>query len=284
MVLCSAVSAGFDLGFDRAGMQCAWQVEYDKNARSVLKKHWPDVPKYEDVRNVGRDNLSAVDVVCGGFPCQPHSLAGERKASDDERDLWGEFARIIREIGPRWVVAENVVGLLSSDDGRFFGSVLWDLAQSGYDAEWQVVSAAQFGAPHTRERVIIVAYPIGTGLSGRFFKDGIRRESRGTSTKFGNRDIACGGWWAENSANIRMGNGFPLQVARRVTKQAGNAVIPQLAEWIGRRIMALDGVSNHLDVGTDVEQLLRRNSADMDESVTVGTQDDAVINRKLSAQ
>ena len=94
----------------------------------------------------------------GGFPCQPHSVAGKRKASADERDLWPEFRRVICEIKPRWVVAENVPGLLSSDDGRFFRNVLRDFAEMGFDVGWATISAASVGAIHRRERMAIVAH------------------------------------------------------------------------------------------------------------------------------
>lgn len=104
--------------------------------------------------------------------CQPHSLAGRRKAGADERDLWPEFSRLIRELRPAWVLAENVPGLRTSDAGRFFGGILRDLAEIGYDAEWTVLSAAQFGAPHQRERIFIVAYPTRTNSAGRRRRSG----------------------------------------------------------------------------------------------------------------
>src|SRR4030095_13040211 len=104
------------------------------------------------------DCLEPIDVICGGFPCQPHSLAGRRGGATDDRDLWPHFARLIRECDPRWVVAENVPGLLSSDAGRFFGTILGDQAACGYDAEWDCLPAAAFGAPHRRDRVWLVAY------------------------------------------------------------------------------------------------------------------------------
>jgi DNA-cytosine methyltransferase len=104
-------------------------------------------------------SLPYVDLICGGFPCQDVSLAGARAGLDGKRStLWSEFARLIREIRPRWILAENVGGLLSSDDGRFFGNILRDLAGAGYDAEWGVLSAADMGAPHLRKRVFIVAH------------------------------------------------------------------------------------------------------------------------------
>lgn len=150
---------GIDLGLQRAGFEIKWQVEIDEYCQKVLAKHWPDVARYGDIRNVGKHNLEPVDLICGGFPCQPHSLAGKRQASDDERDLWSEFYRLICELKPSWILAENVPGLLSSEDGRFFGRILRDLAQERYDAQWQSLPANAFGAPHIRERVFIVAYP-----------------------------------------------------------------------------------------------------------------------------
>jgi len=153
---------GIDLGLERAGMRCAWQVELDDYATRVLAKHWPNVPKFRDVRECGAHNLPAVDLICGGFPCQPHSTAGKRKGAADDRNLWPEFARVIRELRPRWVMAENVPGLLSTDAGRFFGAVLGELATFGYDAEWECIPAAAIGAPHIRDRVYLVAYAANT--------------------------------------------------------------------------------------------------------------------------
>ncbi|WP_417926375.1 DNA cytosine methyltransferase [Deinococcus actinosclerus] len=168
-------------------MTCAWQVEINEYAGRVLKKHWPDVPLYRDVREVGGHNLEPVDLVCGGFPCQPHSLAGARKAENDERDLWDEFARVIRELRPRWVLAENVPGLLSSRlagrRGGFFGKVLADLAALGYDAEWDCVPASALGAHHERDRVFLVAYPhdIERGAPGAEYAQGRAAALPGTA-------------------------------------------------------------------------------------------------------
>jgi len=134
---------GFDLGFERAGMQCAWQVEIDEACNKVLEKHWPAVKRYRDVREVGKHNLESVDLICGGFPCQDVSFAGLRKGLEGKRStLWSEFYRIICEIKPRWIVAENVLGLLSSDNGQFFGNILRDLAEGGYDAECHIIPAS----------------------------------------------------------------------------------------------------------------------------------------------
>ena len=101
---------GFDLGFERAGMECKWQVEIDPLCRSVLERHWPAVTRYADIREVRWDDVERVEVVCGGFPCQPVSVAGKRRAQEDDRWLWPEFARCIGELRPRYAVMENVTG------------------------------------------------------------------------------------------------------------------------------------------------------------------------------
>jgi DNA (cytosine-5)-methyltransferase 1 len=148
---------GLDLGLERAGMHVIWQSEIDPYASSVLAKHWPDVPNLGDITKVDWDGIEAPDLVCGGFPCQPVSEAGRRLAQDDERWLWPELARCVRHLRPRYVLVENVPGLLV----RGMGDVLGDLADLGYDAEWESIPAAAVGAPHLRWRVFIVAYPFG---------------------------------------------------------------------------------------------------------------------------
>jgi len=168
---------GLDLGLERAGMECRWQVEIDDYATRVLERHWPDVPRFRDVRDCGAANLERADLICGGFPCQDVSLAGQRAGLAGKRTtLWSEFSRIICEVGPRWVLAENVPGLLSSDSGRFFGRVLRDLAESGYDAEWDCIPAAAVGAPHRRDRVFIVAH---TNRARQLQPQGCEQDQRG---------------------------------------------------------------------------------------------------------
>ena len=154
---------GLDLAAEWAGFTTVGQCEWAEYQTKVLEKHWPDVPRWRDVHDLSatdftrRTGLTTVDVVSGGFPCQPHSISGKRGASGDERDLWPEYRRIIREIRPKWVVAENVPGLLSSEDGRFFGNVLRDLAESGYHVSWDSLPAHGIGATFWGERVAIVA-------------------------------------------------------------------------------------------------------------------------------
>ncbi|ADV83852.1 DNA cytosine methyltransferase [Terriglobus saanensis] len=147
---------GIDLGFERAGFRTVWQVEINPYCQRVLAKNFPHAERYADIRECGAHNLKPVDVIVGGFPCQDISNAGKRAGITGERSgLWGEYARIVRELRPRFVFVENVAALL----GRGMGTVLGDLAEIGYDAEWEIVSAADVGAPHLRERIWIVAYP-----------------------------------------------------------------------------------------------------------------------------
>lgn len=144
---------GFDLGFERAGMECKWQVEIDDYCNKVLAKHWPDVRRYKDVKECGKHNLEPVDVICGGFPCQPHSVAGKRRGADDDRNLWPEFLRIVREVRPTWVVAENVPGIVS----LYLDTVLSDLEGEAYSCWTFNIPACAFDAPHRRERIFVVA-------------------------------------------------------------------------------------------------------------------------------
>lgn len=147
---------GFDLGFERAGMECAWQCEIDDNCRGVLKRHWPEVHIYDDVRDIGR-GVEPVDLICGGFPCQDLSVAGRRKGLAGERSgLWHEFARVLAEVRPEWCVIENVPGLLSSNKGRDFAVVLHGLVELGYLVCWRVLDAQYFGLAQRRKRVFIV--------------------------------------------------------------------------------------------------------------------------------
>lgn len=154
---------GIDLGLERAGFEIAWQCEKDPFCLQVLEKHWPDVKRYQDVREIDGE-AERVDLLCGGFPCQPVSCAGKRKGDQDERWLWPEFLRVICCLRPKRILAENVPGLFSADSGRLFGGILRDLAEIGYDAEWQVLSASSFGAPSLRRRLFLVAYPRHTSL------------------------------------------------------------------------------------------------------------------------
>jgi DNA (cytosine-5)-methyltransferase 1 len=237
---------GMDLGLERAGMKCSWQVEISEYATRVLAKHWPDVPRFRDVREVGRHNLSDVDLICGGFPCQDISSAGKQEGITGARSgLWSEYFRIICELQPRFVLVENVAALLV----RGLDRVLGNLASCGYDAEWQVLSACQFGLPQTRERLFIIAYPqsqhvttpifnrtqeIFTGHSNQFCEIGSGCVCSGVSRHAEGH---------EGKPRVpRVTDVFPSGLDR--LRGLGNAVVPQVAQWIGERIIEHVSVTN----------------------------------------
>lgn len=271
---------GMDLGLERAGWTVRWQVEIDPFCRRVLAKHWPDVPRFADVRTLTGTELERVDLVAGGFPCQPVSQAGKRLAQGDPRWLWPEFLRIVRALRPTVVLVENVPGLLI----RGIGDVLGNLAASGYDAEWDGVPAAAVGAPHLRWRLFIVGRRRpDSGLDVPDAKcrgwDGLheRHEAEPLAPHAGElrptladpHGRRCeelrepepgrvegppggeldgrrsgrwvfdapgpGGSWPPEPDVGRVAHGVPARVDR--LRSLGNAVVPQVVEVIGRRIL-----------------------------------------------
>jgi DNA (cytosine-5)-methyltransferase 1 len=292
---------GLDLGLERAGMQVIWQSEIDPYACKVLQKHWPEVPNYGNIKEIDWRNIVRPDVICGGYPCQPFSQAGKRQGEKDERHLWPWVKDAISVLRPRYAILENVRGHLTLGGTTVIG----ELAEIGYDAEWRVVSAASVGANHRRDRIIIVAYP-----SSKFFNDGRHGDSQGTlgerqaiqgeasrsssamadadserlegsrpeqqttrlarSGEESGRDLAdahlwetSGGlgwngtdrsavfggehqrrgtagyagreWWQVEPGMGRVANGVPNRVDR--LRGLGNAVVPQVAEVIGRIVV-----------------------------------------------
>lgn len=237
---------GLDLGLDRAGMTCVGQVERDLYCNTVLAEHWPEVPRHDDVRTapawwLGRGDASP-DLVAGGFPCQPFSLGGHMRGIADERWGWPWMLDVIRAARPRYVLVENVPGLLADRDA--FGIVLADLAALGFDAEWSLLRASDFGAPHPRERLFLVAYtPHGHGLARDLLGAGGEREA----------PLAAGGLpglavherrrsareWLEGEPGVdRLVDGLPKSVAEPALNALGNAVVPAVAEHVGRLILA----------------------------------------------
>ena len=152
---------GIDLGLERAGMESRWFVEWDAHCQNVLRRHWPGLPVYGDITTVDWGSVEPVDVLAGGFPCQPVSQAGRKLAQDDERWLWPEFERAICHLRPRYVLVENVAALL----GRGFDEVVGDLSAIGYDAEWDCIPAAagmqshSASYPSAARSVMTCSYP-----------------------------------------------------------------------------------------------------------------------------
>ena len=262
---------GLELGLEMAipNAQTRWQVEQDAHAQKVLAKHWPNARRHNDVRQVGSKNLEPVDIICGGFPCQDLSIAGKQRGIDGARSgLWSEYARVIRELRPRYVVVENVTALLALGMGR----VLGDLAACGYDAIWDCIPAAAVGAHHRRDRLYLVAY----ANSGCVHPEQKLRQKRtnsaesvrhGQARQMANADSArlegyrqtrnarqicpqkatglfrrslghVTAWQPESNVG-RVADGIPDRVDR--LKCLGNAVVPQVAAVIGRVIVELEG-------------------------------------------
>jgi DNA (cytosine-5)-methyltransferase 1 len=262
---------GLDLGLERAGMRVVWQSENDPYACQVLAKHWPAVPNLGDITQIDWSTVEPVDVICGGYPCQPFSLAGVRRGEDDARHLWPHFADAIRLLRPRWALLENVPGHLSLG----FGRVLGDLAELGFDADWDCIPAAAVGAPHLRYRVIVIAHANqqqhqggtsaerrsapadlsahtnGQGQSGhavdaeprprivvpnaeRPRSQGQPRTSVGLSLVAEDSQEPGRQWLVEPDVG-RVAHGIPSRVDR--LRCLGNAVVPQVAEYVGRRIV-----------------------------------------------
>ena len=267
---------GIDLAFNWAGGNILAFCEIDPFCQKVLRKHWPDTPIFSDIHELSKDVIrnaginTAVDIIYGGFPCQPFSVAGNKKGKDDTRYLWPEFSRLVEEFRPRWVVAENVPGILriAADD------VCSDLERQDYDVGIFDFEAAAVGAKHRRERIFFVAHSRCTLRQGSFEQGTLQNEiTGGTSHKPERPDcilvpdtgctrckwsIACGlqekqsaiglyGRWEPEPCVDRVANGIPNRVDR--LRALGNAVVPQQAYPVFKAIMDAEqnGISHPSD-------------------------------------
>ena len=254
---------GFSLGLERAGFKTVAFCEIEEFPRKVLKKHWPDVPIYEDVRNVTKqqlesDGVTDIKLVCGGFPCQPFSTAGNQLAEKDHRHLWPEMLRVISELKPDWVIGENVPGII----GLGLDNVLASLEAEGYSTRTFIIPACSVNAPHRRDRVWIVGNSKNLhGNGGRHHTAKSKRQkpkSRNaisaeaiSNTERREREMGRaigrnggewksfpwdGNWQGETEPFLdRENDGLPHRMDR--LKSLGNAVVPQIPELIGRAIM-----------------------------------------------
>ena len=224
---------GFDLGLEKAGFNVIWQSEIEPYSCAVLKKHWPNVPNIGDITKVDWKTIERPNVLCGGYPCQPFSTAGFRKGNNDPRHLWPEFRKAIRILQPDYAIMENVRGHLSLG----FKEVLKDLAHIGYDAEWQVIPASAVGAPHKRERLIIVAYAK-SGDGGNTKSQCVVTSSKQTTeSRKQNRSKRPKIYrWKSEPSMGRVANGVPCRVDR--LRGLGNAIVPQVAQLIGEQILS----------------------------------------------
>lgn len=228
---------GLDLGLERAGMRVIWQSEINPYACRVLNKHWPDVPNIGDITQVDWSQVVRPDVICGGYPCQPFSTAGKRQGENDERHLWPYVREAISHLRPRYAILENVRGHLTLGGLTVIG----ELAAIGYDAEWRIVRATDVGAHHRRERIFIVAYP-NDSRGEHKNPDGSAQAQAGCgdavfSEAYTSHCAAVSerGWLPFAHVG-RTADGVPARVDRLAG--LGNAVVPQVAEVVGRLVMA----------------------------------------------
>ncbi|WP_268799081.1 DNA cytosine methyltransferase [Pseudomonas huanghezhanensis] len=266
---------GFDVGFESAGYRTAWQVELNPFNRAVLADRFPHAHQFEDVRDCGAHNLSPVDVITGGFPCQDISLAGARYSNREKRGLRGERSglfweviRILKEIQPRWVVLENVVNLLAVNDSEDFETVIRALADCGYVGFWRVLNAQYFGVPQQRRRIFLVA-GLGRMPPMEFLADAAPVDAVPPASGSIQWPLQADAWASHTllankaGSQITMGcttfvaepNRWDQMVERQRASEtdglclgldaanlaeafsAGNAVVPQVAEWIGRQLI-----------------------------------------------
>lgn len=285
---------GFDLGLERAGMQVIFQCEINSFAQKVLKKHWPDVPLYDDIQTLDSANIPDAEIYCGGFPCQDVSLAnqGKRKGLKGERSgLFFEFARLIEANRPQWLIIENVPGLLNSNTGRDFQVVIQTLDEFGYGVAWRILDAKNFGTPQRRRRVFIVASyqslraatvlfdtetptiitrqgnstaeTTSTRDGGRHQEPNLytiqhaaigRKPSAGPQAKGyrndgetwtldsrGSSDVVCS---TDDAFGIREVTGLSRGLDSARFRALGNAVCVPVVEWIGKRILAVESLSD----------------------------------------
>lgn len=233
---------GLDLAAEMAGFTTVGQCEWADYPTKVLEKHWPDVPRWRDIRTLTggsfyeRTGLRTVDVVSGGFPCQPFSVAGKRRGKEDDRYLWPEMLRVISELRPAWVVGENVAGIVN----MALDQVYSDLENEGYTVQAFVIPACAVDAPHRRDRCAIIAYRDGAGLQTQRAKQQtaglagvcedvadspLRRKSGKKQSGRKTRGLGGGLWWPAEPGVGRVAHGIPHRVDR--LKCLGNAVVPQ---------------------------------------------------------
>jgi DNA (cytosine-5)-methyltransferase 1 len=256
---------GFSLGLERAGMETVAFCEIEEYPGKVLNKHWPDVPIYNDIKTLTKERLNEdgikdIELICGGFPCQPFSTAGNQLAEEDHRHLWPEMLRVITELKPNWVIGENVPGII----GLGLDSVLASLEAEGYSTRTFIIPACAVNAPHRRDRVWIVGNAKDVHSNGG---NDNKRKSAGQKSKFGSsggetffsdskrgeremgreagrtrgewESFPWDGSWTDEVKPVldRANDGLPNRLDR--LKGLGNAVVPQIPELIGRAIMSV---------------------------------------------
>ena len=266
---------GFSLGLERAGMSTVAMCEKDPYCRKILAKHWPDLTIHEDIRNLdGKRYRNSIDLVCGGFPCQPFSVAGKRKGTNDDRHLWPEMLRVIKESRPRWVIGENVFGFIN----MALDDVQADLEREHYEVRKFVLPAVAVDAKHRRDRIILIAYSNSPAVWDRTERQAQGRDNLqagrktitpndGTAQSLADtqservQGLRSGreqephaherqelpmcesqrprpAYWEAEPCVGRVADGVPNRVDR--IRGLGNAVVPQLIQAIGELVIKAD--------------------------------------------
>lgn len=262
--VCSGVG-GIDLGFEWAGMFCEWQIEIDPFCRKLLKQQFPTVKRFTDVKTVETSELSTVDLIAGGIPCQPHSVGGKRRGKDDKRNLWPDFYRLTKQLKPYWVVIENVQGIITT----MLDQIILDLQNGGYTTGVYSFPASALGSPQNRRRVFIVGnaynirqtapqvirshsqgsngYTAGAIPTFQLARSDCQQGSMGSDQGWGigkSKRTFCPDQWESEPPIPRMVNGLPheLDENKRRIKALANSVVPEAAFLMGSLINQVDQV------------------------------------------
>lgn len=240
---------GFDLAAERQGVENIFHCEWIESKRKVLEFHFPKSISHGDITETDFTIYrNRIDILSGGFPCQDASIAkqdgkGQQGLKAERTGLFFEMLRAIREIRPRYVVAENVANILKTNRGQDFTTILTELSAMGYNAEWRVCRASEVGAPHHRARLYLVAYPNSIRLQKmESFFCYVQEETspftwivNGTSVQ-----IVRGGAWHHQPPTLCVDDGVPPKLVRESLHGYGNAIVPEIAERIFKRIIAID--------------------------------------------
>lgn len=240
---------GLDLAAEWASFTTVGQCEQAEYPTAVLEKYWPDVPRWRDIKTltkasfVEKTGLDTVDLISGGFPCQPHSLTGKMRGEEDERNLWPEFLRVIKELRPRYIVGENVVGILST----IHEQICLDLEREGYKVWTFVLPACAFRAPHERYRVAIVGYAesqpgLQAGTKGN--AAGEKRQTRTDALRRPWEPLPLLYWATHQPPICGMDDGLSGRLDKSYKERMtalGNAVVPQQFTSIFRAIAKFEG-------------------------------------------
>ena len=242
---------GFDLAAEWMGWQNIFHCEFDKNKKIQLKKNFPNSISYGDITKTNFTiHRGRIDILTGGFPCQDASIAkqdgkGQQGLQGERTGLFYEMCRSIREIKPKYIIAENVANILKINKGRDFTKILSELSSMGYNAEWRICRASEVGAPHHRARLYLVAYTSSFRLQPgeTFFSNVAEKTSPFSWMPYGTPiQINRGGFWNSEPPILCVDDGISAKLARKQIHGYGNAIVPQVAYQIFKTIQEYERI------------------------------------------